>query len=79
MSFEDARGSTDPDCPRAWVGMKELRDHLGGVTANTVTRYIAAGMPAHQPIKGGRYLFDLAQVDEWIDSRCTTRRPGDAA
>jgi hypothetical protein len=45
------------------------------VTPNTITKYIQAGMPAHQAVKNGRYLFDLTEVDDWICSRWTERGP----
>lgn len=59
--------------------MKTVRAHLGGVSQNTITAYIRAGMPAHQAVKGGRYLFDLSEVDGWICSRWTARVAGQAS
>jgi len=79
MSFDGTRATTDPTPPRQWVDMRTVRAHLGGLSQNTITSYIKAGMPAHQAIKGGRYLFDLAEVDRWICSRWTTRDPGEGA
>lgn len=79
MSFEDARGNPDPTAPTRWVGTPELMAHLGIVSKNTVTNYVKAGMPVHQPLKGGRYLFDLVEVDEWIRSRWTASVPRQTA
>lgn len=46
--------------------MNTVCTYLGGVHRKTILRYIDAGMPVHRPITGGRYLFDLDQVDAWI-------------
>jgi predicted DNA-binding transcriptional regulator AlpA len=49
-------------------------EHLG-VSRNTVSTYVRSGMPAHK-IRGGRYLYDLREIDAWIDSRWSSRNPG---
>lgn len=56
--------------------MREVCEHLGGVSHNTVAAYIRAGMPAHQLMRRGRYLFDLAEVDRWIYSRWNQHTAG---
>lgn len=43
----------------------------------TLRAYEREGLPFHQLRPNGRKLYDPAQVAAWIDSRCTTRAPGE--
>ena len=50
--------------PTTWVTTDEVMRHLQIKSANTITRLIREGMPAHRVGKG--YRFDLHEVDEWV-------------
>jgi hypothetical protein len=39
----------------------------------TLDRYIKAGLPVHQPLPGGRRLFDKAEVIAWLKLRWTAK------
>lgn len=52
---------------------------LGLVDDRMVTKLIREeGLPVHHLTPRLR-RFDVAEVDRWIDSRCTTRHPGENA
>lgn len=59
--------------PVVWVTSVQLKEHLGIRSDVTLTRYIRLGLPAHKV--GKAYLFDLIEVDRWIQSRCITPAP----
>ena len=50
---------------------------LLGVTRATLYRWMALGLPSHQPGgPNGRRLFDTDEVQAWVKSRCTRPSPG---
>lgn len=48
------------------------------MTVQTIRRYRRdEGMPHHQPVKNGTIYYDLAEIDDWLRSRCIERAPGE--
>ena len=64
--------------PVHWVKTAAVLDHLD-ISEPTLYRWIAAGLPCHRGPTGGRYYFDLVEVDEWLKSRSTEPAPGQVA
>ena len=63
----------DPSDHIEWLTSAEVCAMLRIESLMTLDRYIKAGLPAHQPLPGGRRLFDKAEVVGWIKSRWTAK------
>lgn len=67
----------DQNEPVTWAELPEVADHLH-VSIRTARRFVREQrLPAHKI--GTRYLFNLREVDRWIESRCTTTGPAQTA
>ncbi len=51
--------------PRYAKGYEELSSYLGGVTENTLRKWVRMGMPVYT-VDGVR-LFKLVSVDAWLE------------
>lgn len=70
---------TDIQTRPVWVTLAAISEHVGKSRA-TIYRWIALGLPKHQPAgKGGDLLFDPEEVDEWVKSRCFAKSGEGAA
>lgn len=67
------RATATPAAASGCITTAEVgKKHLGGVTPQTVRRYInEKGLPAHRV--GLKMLFDPAEVEAWLRSRDTAR------
>jgi excisionase family DNA binding protein len=54
--------------------LDEIAAHLG-VHPNTVKSWVARGMPRMQAVPGGRLLFSLPEVEEWMRRERKPRPP----
>jgi excisionase family DNA binding protein len=75
MSFDPPPvTSARPD----YLTVDEALEHLT-ISRPTLYRWLKLGMPSHQPVPGGRRLFDPAEIDAWLKVRCTSPSPGQVA
>jgi excisionase family DNA binding protein len=65
--------------PRPFLTATEVCEALR-ISRPTLSRWMKDGMPAHQVNPNrGRLFFDLAEVNDWIKSRCSSPTPGQEA
>ena len=62
--------------PIRWTGSDGVRAYLGGISTQTLTKYIRDGeLPAHRV--GNRHRFNLDEIDAWLMQRGHARRDRD--
>jgi hypothetical protein len=80
MSFSTQTPPPSPP-PEPYVSSAAVRAYLGGVSAHTIQKWLALGMPCRRvpSERGGRLMFKLSEVDAWLDfyqSNRTANTPG---
>lgn len=60
--------------PVTWLTTDEVMEHLRIGSKVTLRKYRSLGLPVHD--LGGMHLFDIAEVDAWVKSRCSDLTPG---
>jgi len=59
-----------PEIDSPWMTAEEVREYLGGIHKDTLTRYRSKGLPVHYLGDGERTpRYHREEVDAWVLSR----------
>lgn len=62
-----------------WMTPTQAAEYLG-ISRRTLTSYLEAGLPSHQPLgPGTRRFLNAKEIDEWLTNRCRTATRREAA
>lgn len=79
MTFDQKRRPDPAATLPRFLTIPEVMAMLRIRSKVTLAKYVKAGLPAHQMVKNGQILFDPAEVETWVKSRCTSPDPGQVA